>query len=118
MILSRDAQADLRDRLFGFVFQQYNLIPTQSALENVKLPVPACRAQRGATGRRACGAAWSWGTGCMPGRRRCRRATGAIAAISILVGGIGVMTSCSPPCASARARSASAPRPAPRCATS
>jgi putative ABC transport system ATP-binding protein len=40
--------AELRLRSFGFVFQQFNLIPTLTALENVEassLP-PECRAPR------------------------------------------------------------------------
>ncbi len=44
--LSRDAQAGLRNRLFGFVFQQYNLIPTLTALENVELPASHAGAPR------------------------------------------------------------------------
>jgi len=36
--LSRDALAALRREAFGFVFQQYNLIPTATALENVEAP--------------------------------------------------------------------------------
>ncbi|WP_262983312.1 ATP-binding cassette domain-containing protein [Paracoccus mutanolyticus] len=51
--LSRDAQAGLRNRLFGFVFQQYNLIPTLSALENVELPASHTGASRAARRDRA-----------------------------------------------------------------
>lgn len=36
--LSRDELAELRRDAFGFVFQQYNLIPTITALENVEIP--------------------------------------------------------------------------------
>lgn len=49
--LSRDQLAVLRNRLFGFVFQQYNLIPALSALENVALP--ASHAGMGRDSRRA-----------------------------------------------------------------
>jgi macrolide transport system ATP-binding/permease protein len=36
--LSPEDRAALRRRSFGFVFQQYNLIPSATALENVELP--------------------------------------------------------------------------------
>ncbi len=37
--LSRDAKADLRSAAIGFIFQNFNLIPVLSALENVMLPL-------------------------------------------------------------------------------
>ncbi len=37
--LSEDARAELRLRYMGFVFQQWNLIPTLTALENVAFPL-------------------------------------------------------------------------------
>jgi putative ABC transport system ATP-binding protein len=37
--LSDDRRADLRSQTFGFVFQQYNLIPWLTAYENVTLPL-------------------------------------------------------------------------------
>jgi putative ABC transport system ATP-binding protein len=37
--LSDDARAGLRSREFGFVFQQFNLLPRMSAIEQVELPL-------------------------------------------------------------------------------
>lgn len=37
--LSDDARSDLRNRKIGFVFQNFNLVPVLSALENVQLPL-------------------------------------------------------------------------------
>jgi macrolide transport system ATP-binding/permease protein len=36
--LTPDERAEARGRIFGFIFQRYNLLTTQTALENVELP--------------------------------------------------------------------------------
>jgi putative ABC transport system ATP-binding protein len=46
--LDQDARAALRNRLVGFVFQNFQLIPTLNALENVLVPLEL----RGENGRR------------------------------------------------------------------
>ena len=37
--MDADQQAEIRNKMLGFIFQQYNLIPKLSVLENVELPL-------------------------------------------------------------------------------
>jgi len=37
--MSDDQLADIRNRMIGFIFQQYNLLPKSTLLENVELPL-------------------------------------------------------------------------------
>lgn len=37
--MSEDQLADIRNRMIGFIFQQYNLLPKSNLLENVELPL-------------------------------------------------------------------------------
>ena len=52
-LLSRDELARVRSRRIGFVFQDFNLLPRTSALENVELPMLYTGASREARSRRA-----------------------------------------------------------------
>ncbi len=42
-LLSEEEMAPLRNRIFGFVFQSFHLIPSLTALENVMLPAELCK---------------------------------------------------------------------------
>ncbi|MFO0549252.1 MAG: ABC transporter ATP-binding protein [Polyangiaceae bacterium] len=59
---SNDARAVVRNRLIGFIFQGFNLLPRTTALENVELPL----VYRG-----------------ISGRQRSERAKGALAAVGL-----------------------------------
>ncbi|HXZ98763.1 MAG TPA: ABC transporter ATP-binding protein [Candidatus Binatia bacterium] len=51
--LSDRQRAELRSRRIGFIFQEFNLLPTMSALENVLLPLRYSGGDRAAGRRRA-----------------------------------------------------------------
>ena len=65
--MSEDALAEVRNRRIGFVFQQFNLLASMTAWQNVELPlvyagVHRSRAQGAGHGR--AGAGWDWPAGC------------------------------------------------------
>lgn len=51
--LSSDELAEIRNRKIGFVFQQFNLLPRTSALDNVAVPLIYAGFDRAERGRRA-----------------------------------------------------------------
>ena len=51
--MSRDDLADLRNETLGFVFQQFNLLARQDALQNVRLPLRYARKDAGDDDARA-----------------------------------------------------------------
>ena len=51
--MSRDELAEVRNELLGFIFQQYNLLPKLSLMENVEVPLVYAGVPRGERHRRA-----------------------------------------------------------------
>ena len=54
--MSRDELAEVRNELLGFIFQQYNLLPKLSLMENVEVPLVYAGVPRGERHRRAAAA--------------------------------------------------------------
>ena len=61
--MNENAVADLRNRMIGFVFQNFNLLPRETALENVALPLLYAGVPRGERADRAREALESVGLG-------------------------------------------------------
>ena len=51
--MSRDELAEVRNEMLGFIFQQYNLLPKLSLMENVEVPLIYAGLPRGERHRRA-----------------------------------------------------------------
>lgn len=51
--MSDDQLADIRNRMIGFIFQQYNLLPKSNLLENVELPLLYAKVPKGEREERA-----------------------------------------------------------------
>ncbi len=54
--MSRDELAEIRNEMLGFIFQQYNLLPKLSLMENVEVPLVYAGVPRGERHRRAAAA--------------------------------------------------------------
>ena len=63
LTMNENAVADLRNRMIGFVFQNFNLLPRETALENVALPLLYAGVSRRERAERARAALESVGLG-------------------------------------------------------
>ena len=61
--MNRDELAAIRNEMLGFIFQQYNLLPKLSLLENVEVPLVYAGVSRGERRRRATAALQQVGLG-------------------------------------------------------
>ena len=67
--------AEVRNRRIGFVFQQFNLLASMSAWQNVELPLVyagVSRAERKERAMDALGASRAWPAGCTTAPVSCR----------------------------------------------
>ena len=59
--MSEDELAEVRNRRIGFVFQQFNLLPSMTAWQNVELPLVYAGVHRAERKERALEALATWG---------------------------------------------------------